>query len=128
MPGSRTVPPMAVLHGALAWLSAISIVAVVAVALPTAVGWTRTYRALDATLLGQAVATLLAGATGALLAATAHPPADPLHLLYGALAAGLPIVTRIMAQGRAPRSIGRWVAVAALVALGATLRSFMTGG
>ena len=102
--------------------------AVLAVAVATAAGRAfRSYRALDRVLLAQAAVTGLAALVGIGSKATTGLPADPLHLLYGALAALLPLAVRIWASGRTARSIARWVAGAAVVALGATVRSFMTG-
>jgi hypothetical protein len=118
---------MGVLHAALAWLAAASVVAVVAVGAATATGRIATYRALDVTLLAQAAITALAGLAGAATYAAVGPPRDPLHLLYGAVTAALPLAVRILGQGGTARTLGRWVALAGLVALGATLRSFMTG-
>ncbi len=50
-----------------------------------------------------------------------------LHLLYGAVATLAPGVARAAAHGRGAAGLGRWVTVGALVAVGATVRSFMTG-
>jgi hypothetical protein len=118
---------MTAAHVALAWLAATSIVAVLVAALATAAGLTRGYGWLDRALLAQLALTGLAVATGVATFAFARPPGDPLHLLYGGVAAGAPLAARIALQGRDPRRLGRWVAVAAAVAIGATVRSFMTG-
>jgi hypothetical protein len=78
-------------------------------------------------VLLQAATAGLAAIAGVATFALTRPPADPLHLVYGAVAAAVPLAARGAAQGREARSIGRWVAVAAAVAVGATVRSFMTG-
>jgi hypothetical protein len=118
---------MAVLHAGLAWLAAASVVGLLVVAAATAMGRLASYRALDLAVLTQLVVTGLAALAGAATAASTSPPADPLHLVYGALDVFVPIGVRAAVQGRDARAIGRWVTVAALVAVGATLRSFMTG-
>jgi hypothetical protein len=127
VPRSRTVRPMETVHAWLAWLAAGSLVAVLVTAAATALGRPSSYRALDLVLLAQLALTGLAGVAGAATAASGRPPADPLHLLYGLLAAVVPVGVRAAAQGRTARSVARWVAVAALVALGGAVRSFMTG-
>jgi hypothetical protein len=125
--GSRTVPAMTAAHVALAWLAATSIVVVLVVALVTAAGRTRGYAWLDRALLAQLALTGLTVATGVATFLVVRPPGDPLHLVYGGVTAGAPLVARIALQGRDPQRLGRWVAVAAAVAIGATVRSFMTG-
>ena len=76
------------------------------------------------------VQLLLAAATalaGLVLALTVRGPSDPLHFVYAAIVVGgLPVV-RYAVHRRARPSFGRWIAVAALVVMGALLRSFMTG-
>ncbi len=115
------------LHAALAWVAAASVLAVLGAGALTASGRHATYRTLDRLILVQVGAGALAALAGAASAAGAAPPRDPLHLLYGAVTVILPVAVRAWAQGRPTRSVGRWVAVAALIALGATVRSFMTG-
>ena len=113
---------------ALAWLAATSVVAVLVLALLTATGRTRgTYGWLDAGLLAQAAVTALTSLVGLAAFVAGRPPADPLHLLYGAVTTLVPVGVRAAAQGRDAGTIGRWFAVAAAVAMGATIRSFMTG-
>jgi hypothetical protein len=119
---------MTAAHVALAWLAATSVVAVLVLAVLTATGRARgSYRWLDATLLAQAVVTGLASALGVASFVSGRPPVDALHVVYGAVATLVPLGVRAAAQGRDARTIGRWVAVAAVVAIGATVRSFMTG-
>jgi hypothetical protein len=119
---------MSAAHVALAWLAATAVVAVLVLAVLTATGRTGgTYRWLDAGLLAQTVVTALTSLVGIAAFVAGRPPSDSLHLLYGAVTTIVPLAARTAAQGRDPRTIGRWVAVAAAVAIGATLRSFMTG-
>ena len=119
---------MSAAHVLLAWLAVISVVAVLVLALLTATGRAGgTYRWLDSAVLAQAVLTALTSLVGLVAFAGGRPPSDPLHLVYGAVATLAPLGVRAAAQGRDTRTIGRWVAVAAAVAIGATLRSFMTG-
>lgn len=93
----------------------------------TATGRLRSYRALDRAILAQAGLTALAALAGVAAAVALEPPSDALHMLYGTVGTLLPAGVRAAVQGRDPSAIGRWVTVAALVALGATVRSFMTG-
>ena len=118
---------MDALHLGLAWLAAGSVVAVLVTAVGTAAGPLPSYRVLDVVLLAQVAATGTAALAGVAVWLTAAPPQDPLHLLYGAVAFAAPMAVRLAVQGRDPRAVGRWVALAALVALGSTIRSFMTG-
>lgn len=118
---------MAGLHGILAWGVAAVVVALVVVAALTATGRVASYRLLDRAILVEAGAAAIAAVAGLAVALTAAPPRDALHLLYGAVVAIAPVAARLAAQGRDARSIGRWVLAAAVVALGATVRSFMTG-
>jgi hypothetical protein len=118
---------MAGLHAALAWLVLAAVVGLLVVAVLTAAGRTRSYRLLDRVVLAHLALATLAGLAGVAAAAGGRPPADGLHLVYGAVSTGLPVVARMTAQGRDRAAIGRWVALAALLALGATIRSFMTG-
>lgn len=85
------------------------------------------YRAIDLALMAQLGVTGLTALLGAVVAILATPPRDPLHLLYGAVVLLVPCIARVAGQGRGTRSVARWVAAGSLVALGATVRSFMTG-
>jgi hypothetical protein len=114
-------------HALLAWLATAALVLVLAVALATASGRLASYRALDRALIVQLAASAVASLVGIATFVAARPVSDPLHLLYGVILTGLPTGARVAAQGRTARSVGRWVAIGALVAVGATLRSFMTG-
>lgn len=118
---------MTAAHVWLAWLSAALVVALLAVAIATATGRVRSYLALDRVLLAQGVIAGLTGAAGLASVVADGPPSDALHLLYGAVLAIVPAAARAAAHGREPEAVGRWVAVAAAVAVGATVRSFMTG-
>lgn len=119
---------MTAAHVALAWLTVTSVVAVLVLAVLTAIGRTGgTYRWLDAGLLVQAAVAALTSLAGIVAFIGGRPPADPLHVVYGGVATVVPLGVRAAAQGRDARTIGRWIAVAAAVAIGATLRSFMTG-
>ena len=115
------------LHAALAWVAAAATVVLLAVAIATAAGRLPSYRALDRALLAQLAMPALAGLTGGAALAASGPPADPLHLLYGAVAALAPGAARAAAHGGGAARLARWVAVGSLVAVGATVRSFMTG-
>lgn len=118
---------MAGLHAAFAWVAAASVVVLLATAALTATGRLRSYRALDRAVLVQLGCSAVAALAGLATAVSLAPPRDALHVLYAAVGTLLPVGVRVAAQGRDPSTIGRWVTVAALVAVGATLRSFMTG-
>jgi len=117
---------MASLHVALAWAVVVSVVALAAIAGLVAVGRLRGRRWVDRALLVQLGLSLLAVLTGA-LTLPSGPPRDPLHFLYAVVLTVAPAMGRWIAHGRPDRSVGRWVAGGALVALGAVVRSFMTG-
>jgi hypothetical protein len=102
-------------------------VAVLVAALPPAFERSRSYRWLDRAIIVQLATTIVAAVVGMATLAVGGRVADPLHLLYAVIVVALPVGVRAAAQGRPVRTIGRWVAIAALLSLGATLRSFMTG-
>ncbi len=115
------------LHTALAWLAAASTVALLAVAVSTAAGRFASYRLVDRVLLVQLATATLAAVTGGASLVSAGTPSDALHVLYGAVVGLAPIGARAAAGRGDVRRIGRWVTVAATVAIAATVRSFMTG-
>lgn len=115
-------------HAALAWIALATIVALLVVSLLAVARPRRSYRAIDLAILAQLAATAATGLAGAVTGVIQAPPRDALHLLYGAVALGAPAVARAAAHRRGTRAVARWVAVGALVGLGATVRSFMTGG
>jgi hypothetical protein len=118
---------MDALHAILAWVAAAAAVAVVVVGAAVAVGRLSSRRLVDRAILASLGATGAAGAAGLVLPLTNRPPGDPLHLLYGVVAfAALPLARYHARDGRIER-IGRWVAVAGIVVVGAMLRLFMTG-
>ncbi len=101
------------------------LVLAVAVALATGRGPGR--RAVDRAILVALALVAITVVVGAPLPVTGAPPRDPLHFLYALVAlAGLPIA-RVAAADADPRRLGRFVALAALLVLGAMVRLFMTG-
>lgn len=83
---------------------------------------------LDRAILVQLATGLATGLVGLAVAAVSEPPADPLHLLYGAVLVSLPVGGRYATRRADPRRIGRAMAVVSLVTLGVAVRAFMTGG
>lgn len=78
--------------------------------------------------LGVVVAVALASAlVGVLLLLTGPGPADPLHLLYGAIAVLAIPVGIWLAVGRTPRRQSVVLLLAVLVELGVTVRLLQTG-
>jgi hypothetical protein len=106
---------------------AAAVLAVLVAALLPAFERSRSYRWLDRTIIVQVATTVLTAVLGIATLAVGGRLRDPLHLLYAVIVAALPVAVRLAAQGRPARTVGRWVAIAALLSLGATLRSFMTG-
>jgi hypothetical protein len=64
---------------------------------------------------------------GLVVVLTGAGPSDLLHFVYAVLVVGGLPVARYAVHHRAQPGFGRWVAVAALIVMGALLRSFMTG-
>jgi hypothetical protein len=114
-------------HAALAWPAALAIAVLLAVAALEVVRPRGSYRAIDLALMAQLVATGFTALAGVGVAILAQPPRDPLHLLYGAVVLVVPGVARVAGHRRGAGAVARWVAAGSLVALGATVRSFMTG-
>jgi hypothetical protein len=122
-----TVPFMAELHAALAWVAVAGAVAVVAAALPAAAGRTASYRLLDLAILGLVGSTAAAALAGLLLMLLGHRPSEALHFLYAAVAlAAMPIARYAMRDGRVTQ-MARFVALAGVMALVSIVRLFMTG-
>jgi hypothetical protein len=117
---------MAPFHVALAWAALAAGVALLVVALATAVGRTASYRELDGVILAQLAVTGVAAIVGLVLPVTGSAIRDPLHLLYAVVALVAAPLGRYLGRGDA-RRIGRYAVVAGLVVLGSTLRLFMTG-
>jgi hypothetical protein len=114
------------LHVALAWAAVAAGFVFLAAAIATALGWTSSYRVLDATILAQIAAAGAAAVAGIVLPLTGSTIRDPLHLLYAVVALIAAPLGRYLGRGET-RRIGRYAVVAGLVVLGSTLRLFMTG-
>jgi hypothetical protein len=122
------VAAAAVLH---AWLAAAAVLAGVAItvaAVAAVAGRTVSRRLLDRLLLALLGTAGLAAVTGPVIWLGGRPPADPLHIVYGAVAVlALPIARA--AAGRRPTGIvARWLLLGSLLTMGALLRVWMTGG
>ena len=119
---------MDAVHGALASAAAVALGVLLVVAVAGIVRPSSSHRAIDLVILGQLAVTGAAAAIGLGVAALVRPPADPLHLVYGTVALVAPVGARAIGHRRGTASMARWVAGGTLIALGATVRSFMTGG
>jgi hypothetical protein len=118
---------MAGLHGAIGWLTVAATIAVLVAALPGSIGRAASRRWIDRAILVQVVSAALGCAVGIVVALTDHGPSETLHFVYGAVVlGGLPAVRYAVHRNTGRRFAG-WIAVAALVVMGALLRSFMTG-
>jgi hypothetical protein len=76
-------------------------------------------------------AVLLIGLTGLLgivVAVSDHPPRDPLHLVYGLLAATTLPGAYVVARGRRPATRPVVWAIAGIILVILVLRLFQTGG
>jgi hypothetical protein len=122
-----TVPIMAELHTALAWIAVVGAVAVVAAALPTAAGRTASYRLLDLAILGLILSTAVAALTGLLLLLLGHRPSEGLHFLYAAVALAAIPIARYGMRDRSVIRMARFVALAGVIVLVSIARLFMTG-
>ena len=143
------------LHGlaALAVAGLLALVGVAAAAAALGAGVSR--RLVDRLLLGYLVAIAVAVLLGPALLVAGRAPADPLHLVYAAVALGALPVTRVL--GARPRTVrvasarsaspspgtdagpptarrgsvgtrlGRWLLLGGVVTLGSLLRLWMTG-
>jgi hypothetical protein len=83
---------------------------------------------LDRLVLALLVATALAAVLGLGVLVGSRPPADGLHLVYGAAAVLAVPVARAIAGARRSGRLGWWLAAGGLVTLGALLRLWATGG
>jgi hypothetical protein len=111
----------------LAWLTVAATIVVLVAALFSSRASGRTRLAVDRTILVQAPLAAITALAGLLVALTGLGPADALHFVYAAVVvSGLPVARYAVHRQGQPR-FGLWIAVAALVVLGALLRSFMTG-
>jgi hypothetical protein len=120
---------MAGIHGALSIVAAAALVAMVGVAAATWTGTLRNRLWLDRAILVQASAAGVSAMAGITVAiATGRLPADGLHVLYGALLVGGPLVGRFAAGAQTPARLGRSMTLIGVVALGIVVRAFLTGG
>jgi hypothetical protein len=118
---------MAPLHALLGWLTVGATVAVLVAALLAVSGAVDGRRWIDRSILAQIATAVAACVAGLTTAVMDRGPADPLHFLYaGVILGGLPGARYAVRSRSGPRFAG-WIAVAALVVMGALLRSFMTG-
>jgi hypothetical protein len=118
---------MAGLHALFGWLTVASTIAVLVAALPGAIGRPSSRRWIDRAILVQVVAASVACLAGIVVAVTGSGPGDVLHFVYAAVVLGTLPGARYAVHGNTGRRFAGWVAVAALVVMGALLRSFMTG-
>ncbi len=116
------------IHGLLAYAAASGLAAVLVAAVAMAAGLTGSRLWLDRAILLQIAAGILAALAGLFVAATLRPPADPLHLLYGGVLVAAPGVARYAVRRADARSMGRTLAIVAVVTLGVAVRAFRTGG
>jgi len=114
-------------HAALAWAALGATGVLLVLAGLAAIGSRVSLRAIDLAILVQLAIAGLSAVMGIVTAVVQSAPRDALHLVYGAVATGAPIAARAAAHRRGTIAIARWVAVGALVGLGATVRAFMTG-
>lgn len=70
----------------------------------------------------------LAGLLGIVVALTAGPPGDALHVLYGLLAVATLPGAALVARGRAPRQQVIVLAIALVIQVILVVRLFQTGG
>ena len=119
---------MAEVHGILAWVVAVAAGALVVASVAMAVGSARSRLWLDRAILALLVAAVLAALGGIVVAITAGPPRDPLHLVYGAAALFVPVVGRYVVRRADRRRFGRIMAVVSVVTVGVALRGITTGG
>jgi hypothetical protein len=115
------------LHALVAWLTAASTLAVFVAALPGAIGREVGRIWIDRAVLVQVVAAAVACLAGLAVAVIQGAPSDPLHFVYAAVVLALVPATRYAVHRMTGRRFAIWIAVAALIAMGALLRSFMTG-
>jgi hypothetical protein len=91
---------------------------------PTVRAW-----AVDGLALVVEVGIIIAAGVGPLLLATGHRPADPLHLVYAAVAVlSMPAALAVaMSRGSTGAARDRWLMVGALVLVGVSVRLLQTG-
>ena len=118
---------MAGLHAVFAWLTVVATFAVIVAALPGAVGRGSERSWIDRAILAQITAVVIGAGAGLIIAVTERGPSDPLHFLYAAVLLTLLPGVRYAVHNSTARRFAGWIAVAALIAMGALLRSFMTG-
>jgi len=91
-----------------------------------------TRRSVGPMLLGALIWVLVAigvaGLVGVIIALTAKPPDDPLHVLYGVLAAAALPGAALIARDRPPGQRPVVLAIAMVVLLILVVRLFQTGG
>ena len=119
---------MAEVHGILAWIVAVAAGGVLVASSAMAIGAATSRLWLDRAILALLAAALTVAIIGLPLAVAGAPPADPLHLVYGAAVVGLPIGGRYVTRGDGPRRMGRAMTVVSLVTLGVLFRAFTTAG
>jgi hypothetical protein len=114
-------------HALLAWLTVGATVAVLIAALPAAIGGQSSRRWIDRAILLQVASTVGACLAGAAVALTGRGPGDLLHFVYALSVLVLVPGARYAVHDATERRFAGWIAVAALITMGALLRSFMTG-
>jgi hypothetical protein len=121
------VAAMTSVHVALAWLTVAATIGLLVVSVSGAISGRPSRTWIDRFVLVQLVAAGAALVVGLVVAATASPPADPLHFVYALVVVTTLPIARYLTHGRSDTSLARWMAVAILVVMGGLLRSFMTG-
>ena len=119
---------IAILHAWLAVASVVLAAAVVVLGALDGIGTVRGRRWLDRLVLALLGATVAGALLGLGVLVGAQPPADPLHLVYGAAAVLAVPAARLIAGTRGSPRLGWWLAAGGLVTLGALLRLWATGG
>jgi hypothetical protein len=121
------VPPMAAFHAFLGWLTVAATIAVMVAALPGAIGLASGRRWIDRAILSQLAAAAASGVAGVAVAVSGRGPREALHFVYAAIVIAALPGARYAVHAKTARPFAAWIAVAALVVMGALLRSFMTG-
>jgi hypothetical protein len=118
---------MAVLHQALGWLSLAASFGVFALAVGASARRLSARHWIDRAILVQLACAAATIAVGLVLPIIGTGPRDGLHFVYAVVTlGGLPVARYAVREKTGPRFAG-WIALAALVVIGASLRSFMTG-
>ena len=115
------------IHELLAWLTVASTVAVLLAAFPGAFGRPAGRLWVDRAVLVQVGCATVTLVAGLVVTIAKGGPADWLHFVYAIVVVGVVPAARYAAHGQTERRFAGWIAVAALIAMGALLRSFMTG-